>query len=99
MTDLDRDRLDDLAEDDDYPHVVGADNAAEYAVDHAYAAIDENIEDDDNLVESLALLPSQYVRGSITQDDARFILNDIDRLTEEYGEVQEAVSEAKEDLA
>lgn len=95
---VDTAELDRLAEDDDYPHVVGADNAAEYALDHAYAAIDENIEDDDNLVESLALLPTQYVRGAATTSDAEMILNDIQRLTEEYENVQESVEEAQEFL-
>lgn len=86
--------LDDLADDDDYPHVVGADNAAGYALDHAYAVIDEEI-DDDNLLESLALLPAQYVRGTPTSSDARMILNDISEAIGTNEAVSEAVEEAK----
>lgn len=95
---LDTERLDELAEDDDYPSVVGADNAAEYALDHVYAAIEENIEDDD-LREGLALVPAEYLRGTASSDDARLILNDLKNRVSGNESVEEAISEAEDYLA
>ncbi|UBF22994.1 hypothetical protein HCTV-16_gp11 [Haloarcula virus HCTV-16] len=92
---IDTDGLDELASDDDYPSVVGGDTAEEYALDYVYAAIEDEIEDDDTR-ESLALLPSQYVRGSPTASDVRMILNDIDRLVGTNEEISERIEEAKE---
>lgn len=92
---VDTAELDRLAEDDDYPHVVGAESDCEYALDHVYAAVDEEIEDE-HLLESLAHLPAQYLRGSPTESDVRYIVNDIERLTEGNEKIAERVEEAKD---
>lgn len=93
---IDTEALDEKAENDDYPHVVGADNLHGYALDHVYAVIDDEIEDD-NLLEQLALLPAQYVRGAPTASDVRMILNDISAATDNDA-VLEAVEEAQDEL-
>lgn len=95
---IETDELDRLADDDDYPSVVGADNEAEYALDHVYAAIEENIEDDD-CQEGLALVPAEYLRGTASDSDARLILNDLKNRVSDNENVQEAISEAEEYLA
>ena len=95
---IDTDELDRLADDDDYPSVVGADNAAEYALDYVYAAIEENIEDDD-LREGLALVPAEYLRGTASPSDVRLILNDLKNRVSGKENVEEAISEAEDYLA
>jgi hypothetical protein len=95
---IDTDELDRLAEDDDYPGVIGADNKAEYALDHVYAAIEENVEDD-NLREGLLLVPGGYLRGTATVADVRLILDDLRNRVSGDEKVREAISEAEEYLA
>lgn len=95
---IDTEELDAKAEDSEYPHVVGADSAAEYVLDHVYAAIDENIEDDD-LKEGLALVTAEYIRGRADESDARLILNDLENRVSGHENVEEAITEAKEYIA
>jgi len=97
MTEIDTQRLDELADDVDYPSVVGGDTEAEYALDHAYAAIEENIEDDDRK-ESLALVPAEFTRGTPDADDARLILDDLKGRVGANEEIVDAIEEAKEYL-
>lgn len=95
MAAIDTDRLDELAEDDDYPHVVGGDTAADYALDHVYAAIDEQITDE-GILEELAMVPAGYLRGAPDADDVRLILNEIDSMVGGNDEVSQAIEEARE---
>lgn len=94
---VDRERLNQLAEDDDYPAVVGGDTAEEYALDHAYAAVDEQVTDDEQH-EELTMIPAQYLRGTPDKQEVEWILQDLERMAGHIDEIAQSVEEAREFL-
>jgi hypothetical protein len=94
MSQLNESEVERKAAKSDYPSVVGGETPAERAIDNAYIAVDEEVDDPDEH-RRLANIPSRYIRGTPTNQDARDILNDLARATVDYPEVQKRISDSK----